>query len=270
MKILLTTLLFGLTIKLLAISPIREYRNTPETFGIKYTEFKIRTPDNFDINVWEYSVLENVTPDKTIILVGPDAGNMSSLIWQAKVLREKGIRVVAFDYRGFGKSSDFGIVKDNLYHSEFSIDLDCVLKHFRAKYPTETIGLLALSMGTYISLIRKEPIDFLVAEGFFYDPQQVVDRIKLTKNKIVTLPAKSDKIEILAPSVPVLIFCLTEDTTTVPEDAKYFSEKNNVTIIELKGAHLMGFTILTKNSPGDEYADTINAFLLNISSSSTD
>lgn len=263
MKTLLTALLLGLTIKLIAVNPSREYRNTPETFGIKYTEYKIKTSDDFDINVWEYSVLENVTPNKTVIIVGPDAGNMSNLIWQAKVLREKGIRVVSFDYRGFGRSSDFDIVRDNLYHSEFSIDLDSVLKSIRTKYPQEKIGLLALSMGTYISLIRKETIDFLVAEGFYHDPQLVVDRIKTNKNKIVSLPTQSIKVEILNPSVPVLIFCSTEDTTTVTADAKHFSEKNNVTIIELKGGHLMGFSILTKDSPGDQYADTINEFLIN-------
>lgn len=263
MKQLLTIILLGLAIKTFAINPSREYLNTPEAFGIKYSEYKIKTPDNFDINVWEYSVLENTNPTKTIILVGPDAGNMSNLIWQAKVLREKGIRVIAFDYRGFGKSSDFDIIRDNLYHSEFSIDLDSVIKNTNGKYPGEKIGLLALSMGTYISLIRNENIDFLIAEGFYQDPQLVVDRIKLLKNKTVTLPTQVDKIEILKPSVPILIFCSTEDKTTVIEDAKRFSEKNNVTIIEVNGGHLMGFGILTKDSPGDKYADAISEFLIN-------
>lgn len=263
MKKLLTTILLGLAIETFAINPSREYPNTPEAFGINYSEYKIKTHDNYDINVWEYSILENTTPNKTIIIVGPDAGNMSYLIWQAKVLREKGIRVIAFDYRGFGKSSDFDIIRDNLYHSEFSIDLDSVIKNIREKYPKEKLGLFALSMGTYISLIRRENIDFLVAEGFYHDPQLVVERIKVLKNKTVTLPTQADKIEILKPPVPILIFCSTEDKTTVTEDAKQFSDKNNVTIIELNGGHLMGFKILSKDSPGDKYADSINEFLIN-------
>lgn len=262
MNKLLTIILLGLTTQTFAINPSRDYPNTPETFGIKYSEYKIKTPDNYEINVWEYSVLENITPNKTIILVGPDAGNMSYLIWQAKVLREKGIRVIAFDYRGFGKSSDFDIIKDNLYHSEFAVDLDSVIKNTREKYSNEKVGLLALSMGTYISLIRNQNIDFLVAEGFYHDPKLVVDRIKLIKDKTITLPTKADKIEILKPSVPVLIFCATEDKTTVTEDAKSFSEKNNVTIIEFSGGHLRGFGIFSKDSPGDKYVDTINEFLI--------
>jgi hypothetical protein len=65
----------------------------------------------------------------------------------------------------------------------------------------------------------------------------------------------------MKPSVPVLIFCTTDDKTTITEDAKYFSETNDVTIIELKGDHLTGFNILTKDSPGDKYADAIEEFL---------
>jgi uncharacterized protein len=261
MKELMTIIFLGLTTQLLAINPTREYARTPEMFGIKYSQYKIKTPDNYDINVWDYSVLDGVTPTKTMILVGPDAGNMSFLIWQAKMLRDKGIRVIAFDYRGFGKSSDFEIVKENLYHSEFSIDLDSVIKSTRQKYPTEKIGIYAMSMGTHISLIRKEKIDFFVAEGFFHDPKLVIERIKETKGKIVTLPADSTKVKRLKPSVPILIFCTTEDKTTVTADAVEFKKRNNVTIVELKGDHLTGINILTKDTPGDKYAEMIHDFL---------
>jgi alpha-beta hydrolase superfamily lysophospholipase len=262
MKELLTIILLGLTIQSLAINPTREYTRTPEMFGIKYSQYKIKTSDNYDINVWDYSVLDNVVPSKTIILVGPDAGNMGFLIWQAKMLRDKGIRVIAFDYRGFGQSSDFDIVKENLYHSEFSIDLDSVIKSTREKYPTEKVGLYAMSMGTHISLLRKQKIDFFVAEGFFHDPKLVTERIKTTKGKIVTLPADSTKVRKMKPSVPILIFCTTDDKTTITADAIDFKKGNNVTIVELKGDHLTGINILTKDSPGDKYAERIVDFLV--------
>lgn len=263
MKKLFAILLILTSVPSFAMNPNREYKDNPESLGIKYSEYKVKTSDGYDIQVWEYSVLDNTTPTKTIILVGPDAGNMSFLIWQAKVLREKGIRVIAFDYRGFGKSSDFDIVKENLFHSEFAIDLDTVIKNTRGKYPNEKVGLFALSMGTYISLIRKEPIDFLVAEGFYQDPQLVVTRLKETKNAIVALPNSTIRVDILNPSVPVLILCASEDTVTVTADAKRFKEKNNVTVIEYNGGHLRGFGILSEESPGDKYAATIHDFLVN-------
>ena len=144
-------------------------------FGLKYSQFQVKTSDNSSINIWEYGIPESVKTDKTIIIVGTDAGNMSYLIWQAKAFVEKGIRVVSFDYRGFGKSSDFEINKDLLFYPEFAIDLDAVIKTIREKYPKDKLGLFALSMGTYISLIRSENIDFLIAEGFYQNPQKVVD-----------------------------------------------------------------------------------------------
>ena len=260
MKKLLILVLLGVTTKSMAIKPSREYLRTPEIFGIKYSEYKVKTPDNFDINVWDYSVPDNLVPDKTVILVGTDAGNMSYMIWEAKALRERGVRVIAFDYRGFGKSSDFAMNKDYLFYSEFATDLDAVIKNARAKYPKEKIGLLALSMGTYISLLREEPIDFLVAEGFYQDPQAVTERLK-ARNSVTILPAQAARIEILKPAVPILLFCATDDKITITEDAKYFSKKNNVTIIELKGDHLSCFHQLSQESPGDKYVDAIIEFL---------
>ena len=261
MRKLLTIALLGLSTELLAINPTREYRQVPEMFGIEYSEYKIKTPDNYEINVWDYSVLDNVVPSKAMILVGPDAGNMGFHIWQAKMLRDKGIRVIAFDYRGFGKSSDFDIVKENLYHSEFATDLDSVIKSTKEKYPTEKIGLYALSMGTYISLIRKEKIDFFVAEGFYNDPQLLTERIKTVKGKTVTLPPDSTRIKKLNQSVPTLIFCASQDKITITADAENFKKRNNVTIVRFQGDHLTGISVLKKDSPGDKYAETIMDFL---------
>lgn len=261
MKKLLTIVLIGLTTKIFAITPSREYRQVPDMFGIKYSEYKIQTPDNYELNVWDYSLIDNVIPTKTMIIVGPDAGNMGFHIWHAKMLRDKGVRVIAFDYRGFGKSSDFAIVKENLYHTEFATDLDSVIKSTKEKYPNEKVGLYALSMGTYISLIRKETIDFFVAEGFYNDPQLLKERIKMTKEKETLLPIQSTKIEKINPTVPVLIFCASEDKTTVTADAEAFKKDNNVTIVQFQGAHLTGISVLKKDSPGDKYAETIMDFL---------
>ncbi|MBY0434240.1 MAG: lysophospholipase [Cyclobacteriaceae bacterium] len=261
MKTLLAFLLLTVSGQLLAIKPDRKYDRTPAIFEIPYKEYKVKTPDLYDINVWEYSLKEKAVPGTTIILVGGDAGNISYLMWEAKALREKGIRVIAFDYRGFGTSSDFAIRADYLYHSEFAVDLDSVIKETRARYPQEKIGLLALSMGTYVSLLRKEKIDFLIADGFYHDPQAVVDRLQSIRNVTVILPASAQKIDVLQPPVPVLEFSTTGDKITITADARDFGKRNNVTVIESEGEHLMSMKVLTKDEPGDLYADRIYLFL---------
>jgi alpha-beta hydrolase superfamily lysophospholipase len=244
-----------------AINPEREYKWTPEMRGLKYSEYQVKTSDDFSINVWEYSVPDSIKSNRTVIMVGTDAGNMSYLIWQAKAFLNKGLRVIAFDYRGFGKSSDFTINKDFLFYTEFGLDLDSVIRSTRAKYPSDKIGLYSLSMGTHVSLYRKEKVDFSIAEGFFHDPQKVVDRIKLNKGKTVLLPAGAKRINRLKHKTPTLIFCASNDKTTTTEDAREFARRNRVTIIEFDGDHLGGMNFFRKQDYGDEYTDRISGFL---------
>jgi ribosomal protein L30E len=262
MKKTLLFILLGLTTAVNAINPEREYKWTPDMRGLRYFEYQVKTIDNFTINIWEYELPDSVKSDKTIILVGTDAGNMGYLIWQAKAFLTKGLRVITFDYRGFGESSDFTINKDFLFYTEFGLDLDSVIKTTRKKYPTDKIGLYSLSMGTHISLLRTERIDFSIAEGFYYNPQKVVDRIKINKGETVLLPKNAKTIYKLKQKTPTMIFCADNDKTTMTEDAKEFSKKNNVTIVEFKGEHfLSGMNVFRKNDYGDIYTEKISQFL---------
>jgi len=260
MKQLLLLTLLGGTIVVKAINPERGYKFTPDMRGFKYAEYKTKTTDGYAINVWDYEVA-GAKSDRTIILVGPDAGNMGYLIWQANALLQKGIHVVSFDYRGFGNSADFEINKDFLFYQEFGLDLDSVIKATREKYPTHKIGLYAMSMGTYVSLLSTEKVDFLVAEGFYHHPQRVVDRIKANKGEVVLLPAGSKAIRTFRNRCPILIFCADGDQTTTTADAREFSLSNRVTLIEFKGSHLSGMNVFRKDEYGDQYAQRIVDFL---------
>jgi len=237
MKKTLLFILLVLTTAANAINPEREYKWTPDTRGLKYSEYQVKTTDNFTINVWEYVLPDSVKTNRTIILVGTDAGNMSYLIWQAKAFVSKGLRVIAFDYRGFGKSSDFEINRDFLFYKEFGLDLDSVIRATREKYPTDNVGLYSMSMGTHVSLWRNEKVDFSIAEGFYHDPQKVVDRIKVNKGETVRLPQGAKPINKLKQKTPTMIFCATNDKTTMTEDAKEFGKRNKVTIVEFNGDH---------------------------------
>ncbi len=260
MKHILVLFLLGFT-SASAINPEREYKWTPDMRGLKYSEYQSKTSDNYTINIWEYELSDSIKSERTIILVGPDAGNMSYLIWQAKIFVSKGLRVIAFDYRGFGRSSDFAINRNFLFYPEFALDLDSVIKTTREKYPNDKIGLYSMSMGTYISLLRKEKIDFLIAEGFFHNPQKVVDRIKINKGETVLLPSTANTIYKLKERTPIMVFCADGDKTTMTEDAKEFSKRNKVKIIEFKGEHLSGMSVFRNNEYGDLYTDKIIEFL---------
>ena len=245
-----------------AIKPEREYKWTPDKRGLRYSEFQVTTRDKYSINVWEYFLPDSLETTRTIILVGSDAGNMGYSISQAKAFLSQGIRVIAFDYRGFGKSADFAIDPGLLYYQEFGLDLDSVIRMTRDKYPNDNIGLYALSMGTYIAFLRTERIDFSIAEGFYANPMKVVDRIKLNKGEVVLLPPHAKAFNKIRRHVPTLIFCASNDKTTITADAKEFARKNKTTIIQFDGDHLNGMYVMMKDYYGDGYASRVLEFLV--------
>ena len=51
MKKTLLFMLLGLTTIVYAINPEREYKWTPDMRGLKYSEYQVKTTDNFTINV---------------------------------------------------------------------------------------------------------------------------------------------------------------------------------------------------------------------------
>lgn len=259
MKTIILFLLLLSTSAAMAIRPEREYRFTPDMRGLKYTEYQITTPDNYKINVWEYAMPDSVKTMRTVIIAGSDAGNMGYSIWHAYALLRQGIRVITFDYRGFGKSSDFTFNKDFLFHHEYAVDLDSVIESIREKYPSNSIGVFGFSMGTYISLIKKQKTDFLIAEGFYNDPITVVERIKERKDETVLLPPRTQTVKRV--KNPVLIFCADTDKTTTTADAREFDKKNTVTMVVFAGQHLAGIGVLTRKTIGDEYGEKISDFI---------
>lgn len=261
MKAVTLAALLVLAIIAKAIKPEREYRFTPDMRGLDYLEYQVNTPDNHYINVWEYKLPGAMTTRRTVIIVGTDAGNMSYSIWRAKAFLDQGIRVIAFDYRGFGKSSEFAINGDYLFYKEFALDLDSVIRAAREKYPSDYIGLYAMSMGTYVSLLRKQQVDFSIAEGFYHNPQKIVERIKVSKGETVLLPENGEYITELQQQTPTMIFCASNDNVTVKEDAREFGRHNKVTLVEFDGDHLTGMSAFQDADHGDKYVSMIIQFL---------
>jgi alpha-beta hydrolase superfamily lysophospholipase len=65
----------------------------------------------------------------------------------------------------------------------------------------------------------------------------------------------------VTPSIPVLIFCASEDVITPTADAREFAKHNPVSIVEYIGKHLHGMSALSKEALADEYVDRIRDFL---------
>lgn len=242
-------LLFILPLNLLAIDPDREYILTPDSIGWEYEELTTTTEDGYNLNTWIYAPnLEN-RKDEVLILAYPDAGNMSYFVYHASILANLGYTVITFDYRGFGKSDDFEIKPNNLFHLEFSIDLKALVDFTDKKFRDKNIGIWGLSMGTMVTTYAfenmKDKIDFLIYDGFVYNPEDHIQRIKSLKGKDTFTPIEAEQYiqKWKAIDVPILLFAGSEDKITTAQDAKSYRYEFNIKP-EIKiydGGHLMGF-----------------------------
>ena len=133
-------------ITLAAIKPNRVYSYTPDKLDLTYEEFKVRTNDGADLNVWHLPSEGEATP---VIISQSDAGNMGDWLYLGLYLQAYGLDVWMYDYRGFGESDDFAIVRNQLFHMEFVKDLDAVAKYIYQK-TSKSPALLGISMGTII------------------------------------------------------------------------------------------------------------------------
>ena len=117
---------------------------------------------------------------------------MTNWLWMGGSLAGLGFDVWLYDYRGFGKSSDFSIEQDMLYYEEFVEDLKTVVKAAKAYEPHNKICLLGYSMGTIVSMKylieNQDNIDFYIGDGHVYSPEVVAERLSIVYDEIISLP----------------------------------------------------------------------------------
>ena len=174
-------------ITLAAIKPNRVYSYTPDKLDLTYEEFKVRTNDGADLNVWHLPSEGEATP---VIISQSDAGNMGDWLYLGLYLQAYGLDVWMYDYRGFGESDDFVIVRDQLFHLEFVNDLDAVTGHVYRK-TGKSPALLGISMGTIIVneylRIADIPVSKVIFDGYVADPRAWNEKLA-DNGKTVTLP----------------------------------------------------------------------------------
>jgi len=81
--------------------PEREISQTPQNIKLHYDDITFRTKDGFIISGWYIPIKDKLT---TVIFCHGNAGNLSNFLEHMKTFNELQFNVLAFDYRGFGKS----------------------------------------------------------------------------------------------------------------------------------------------------------------------
>lgn len=74
-----------------------------------------RTTDNINLNGWFFSSAKQPSL-ATIVYFHGNGGNISNVGWVGQRLAANGFDVLAFDYRGYGKSLGSTLSEESLYH----------------------------------------------------------------------------------------------------------------------------------------------------------
>ncbi len=268
MKALFIIFFTFFTLVCYSVDPDRKYVDHPMNSDIKVEALEIITPDGYALKSWICFPKQDLDQHRILVLAYGDTGNMSYWIRQVLQMVNNGYTVVMFDYRGFGESDDFELDNTQLYYDEFTTDLVSVLKYTKERFK-QPVGVWALSMGTISAVLAYniENYQYLIAEGFVYDPNAVVKVIQEHLDKTYTVPVSALSYErsLSRLTLPVLYFTGDRDGLTSPKDsyrAKFLNARSEVVLF--KGGHLQGFQALSLDYHGQRYVEYINTFVDNV------
>lgn len=221
--------------------------------------------DGYSINTWVIKPTAGKDKKITLVLTYADSGNMSYWLYHIKALTDNGFTVVAYDYRGFGKSSDFEINPLNLYYNEFATDLVAVLGWTKKNIKGNKTGVLAFSMGTIVATLalQDEKVDFLIGEGYVYEPNTYASKIKLLKDRDIVLPKGADRYSAKLKKIKcnmLLVAGEKDKFTTIEDSIKIAQQRNNRATLTHSGNHTEGFITMTQDSFGDLYINELTKF----------
>ncbi len=81
--------------------PSKQINLTPDRMGLSFEDLYLTTADGVKINAW---FLKNSKASSTIIFAHGNAGAMGDRLIKVKYFFDLGLKVLIFDYRGFGLS----------------------------------------------------------------------------------------------------------------------------------------------------------------------
>lgn len=234
-----------------ALNPSRKYAVMPEKYGMKYKEEKLKTSDGAEINTWFF---ENPKKTTNSIIISDDGnGNMADNIEIINSFLSAGYNVMAYDYRGYGSSSDFTIEQDVYIYPQFITDLNTVADHLRrlksiTKYDFYGIGIGAgLSLGVGANRLETRRI---IADGPWLGLEEMKKKMKDKKGKEVIVPFGFDKNyepmyafeKPKAKGITIMIIASPKDELMTDKDMKTFKSATEVYVVKNSASNADNFT----------------------------
>ncbi len=142
--------------------PMRQMGITPQDAGSAYEDIYFETSDRKKLNGW-FVPVDNAK--FAFLFAHGNAGNISHRIEKISILRDLGVNIFVFDYRGYGKSS--GTPSERGFYEDAEAAYDYLVKE--RKIPEDNIIFYGESIGgaVVINLAQKKKAGALITEGTF-------------------------------------------------------------------------------------------------------
>lgn len=246
----------------LALNPSKEYKVTPDKFGMQYKQEEVKTSDGAVLNAWFF---ENTKKSiNWVVISGSGEGNMADHLEIVNSFLSAGYNVATYDYRGFGASSEFKIDPDLFIYPQFITDLNAILDHLRKSRAITKFDLFGLNIGAGLSIgvgANRPETKKIIADGPWTSLEGMKAKIKSKTGKEINMPFGYDKTheplyafeKPKGPMKNLMIIISAQDPIVGPSDVKVIKGVNEVYVV--------------KNSPtnADNFSTDKNAYFEKIS-----
>jgi uncharacterized protein len=250
-----------------SLNPVKEYKVTPDKFGMKYKEEKIKTSDDAILNAWFFENTKKTT--NWMVISGSGDGNMADNLELANSFLSAGYNVVTYDYRGYGASSDFKIDADLYIYPQFITDLNAVLDHLRKSRAITKFDLYGVNIGAGLAIgvgANRAETKKIIADAPWTGLENMKKKLKEKLNKEVNMPFGYDKTyePMYAFDKPkaqvkgLMIIISPQDPLLGPNDMKLIKNVTKTYLVKNATSNDQNFSI-DKNA----YFEEVSKFLAN-------
>ncbi len=138
----------------IALNAQRTYDITPADYGLVFDTIRITTDDGASLFGWHlYPGDKNDKSSKKSVIISHDGnGNMANGLEQAGKFLGLGFHVFMYDYRGYGKSSDFNVSPKFYIYQQFATDLNAAIEYVQKYHALLSVDLYGWGIGAGLSL----------------------------------------------------------------------------------------------------------------------
>ncbi|MDQ3050031.1 MAG: alpha/beta hydrolase [Bacteroidota bacterium] len=261
----ITAITIIFTLPALALNPSKEYKVTPDKFGMQYKEEKVKTSDGAVLNAWFFENAKKTI--NWVVVSGSGDGNMADHLEIVNSFLSAGYNVAIYDYRGYGSSSEFTIDPDLFIYPQFITDLNAILDHLRKSRAITKFDLFGLNIGAGLSIgvgANRTETKKIIADGPWTSLEGMKSKIKSKTGKDVNMPFGYDKTheplyafeKPKGPLKNLMIIISAQDPIVGPADVKVIKGVNEVYIVKNSPSNADNFST-DKNT----YFEKISKFL---------